>query len=57
MTKNNSQKSLKVAIIGGGVAGSTIAIRLATAGVQTYLFEKNASLINSPPHVPPTRRR
>lgn len=49
MTKNNRQKPLKVAIIGGGVAGSTIAIRLATAGVQTYLFEKNASLINSPP--------
>lgn len=46
MTNN---KPLKIAIIGGGVAGSTTAIRLATAGVQTYLFEKNASLINSPP--------
>lgn len=38
-----------VAIIGGGVAGSTIAIRLAMAGVNVHLFEKNASLINAPP--------
>lgn len=44
-----TNKPLKIAIIGGGVAGATTAIRLATAGVQTYLFEKNASLINSPP--------
>lgn len=49
MTNNNTKKPLKIAIIGGGVAGATTAIRLATAGVQTYLFEKNASLINSPP--------
>lgn len=38
-----------VAIIGGGTAGSTIAIRLAMAGVTVHLFEKNASLINAPP--------
>lgn len=40
---------LKVGIIGGGVAGSTIAIRLAALGVQTYLFETKASLIDGPP--------
>lgn len=45
--KNNNTKT--VAIIGGGVAGSTIAIRLAMTGLNVYLFEKNASLINSPP--------
>ncbi|MFW2176748.1 MULTISPECIES: FAD-dependent oxidoreductase [unclassified Moraxella] len=49
-TKNNPlSKPLKVAIIGGGVAGSTIAIRLAMTGATVHLFEKNASLINAPP--------
>lgn len=48
---NHTQHNVSpvVAIIGGGVAGSTIAIRLAMAGVNVHLFEKNASLINSPP--------
>lgn len=52
MTKiKNTQPNqpLRVAVIGGGVAGSTIALRLATAGVETFLLEQNASLINSPP--------
>ncbi len=50
MTKKTKHKNpTTVAIIGGGVAGSTIAIRLAMAGVNVHLFEKNASLINSPP--------
>ena len=40
---------LKVGIIGGGVAGSTIAIRLAALGVETYLFESKQSLIDGPP--------
>ncbi len=40
---------LRVGIIGGGVSGSTIALRLAALGVQTYLFEKKASLIDGPP--------
>lgn len=39
----------RVAVIGGGVAGSTIALRLGLAGVETFLIEQNASLINSPP--------
>ncbi len=42
-------EQLKVGIIGGGVAGSTIAIRLAALGVETYLFESKASLIDGPP--------
>ncbi|WP_296404918.1 FAD-dependent oxidoreductase [Psychrobacter sp.] len=41
--------SLKVGIIGGGVAGSTIAIRLAALGIETYLFESKSSLIDGPP--------
>ena len=44
-----SQHAPTVAIIGGGTAGSTIAIRLAMAGVKVHLIEKNASLINAPP--------
>lgn len=57
-TDNNANKTLnqlpkaehlKVGIIGGGVAGSTIAIRLAALGVETYLFEAKASLIDGPP--------
>lgn len=39
----------RVGIIGGGTAGSTIAIRLAELGVETYLFERKASLIDGPP--------
>lgn len=45
----SSANSLKVGIIGGGVAGSTIAIRLAALGIETYLFESKASLIDGPP--------
>ncbi|WP_247664677.1 FAD-dependent oxidoreductase [Pseudoalteromonas sp. MMG010] len=39
----------RVGILGGGTAGSTIAIRLAALGLETFIFEKNASLINGPP--------
>lgn len=39
----------KVGIIGGGVAGSTIAIRLAALGLETYLLESKPSLIDGPP--------
>lgn len=45
-----SQNSPKrVGILGGGTAGSTIAIRLAALGIETFLFEKKASLIDGPP--------
>lgn len=53
MTKLNNTDNLstttRVGIIGGGTAGSTIAIRLAELGIETYLFERSASLIDGPP--------
>jgi len=39
----------KVAIIGGGVAGSTASIYLANSGCDVTLFEKNSSLVSGPP--------
>ena len=39
----------KVAIIGGGVAGSSAALYLAHKGIKTELFEKKPSLIEGPP--------
>ena len=39
----------RVGILGGGTAGATIAIRLAALGLETYVFEKNKSLIDGPP--------
>lgn len=41
--------AVKVGIIGGGVAGSTIAMYLAEQGVGVELFEKGPSLVNGPP--------
>jgi len=41
--------AVKVAIIGGGVAGSTIALRFAELGIDTTLIEKGPSLVNGPP--------
>jgi len=38
-----------IAIIGGGVAGSTIALRFAELGLKTTLMEKGPSLVNGPP--------
>ncbi|ASP48738.1 FAD-dependent oxidoreductase [Cognaticolwellia beringensis] len=54
---NNSQSThqplidsdTKIAIIGGGVAGSTIALRFAELGIDTTLIEKGTSLVNGPP--------
>ncbi|NQY49951.1 MAG: FAD-binding oxidoreductase [Colwellia sp.] len=40
---------VKIAIIGGGVAGSTIALRFAELGLDTTLIEKGPSLVNGPP--------
>ncbi|MGO2387243.1 MAG: FAD-dependent oxidoreductase [Psychrobacter sp.] len=45
----NNQPKKRVGILGGGTAGSTIAIRLAALGLETYLFEKKKSLIDGPP--------
>ncbi|OAN11647.1 oxidoreductase [Photobacterium jeanii] len=56
MTKNlirSEQTPVRVGIVGGGVAGSTIALRLAEmgadAGIETFLFEEGKSLVNGPP--------
>lgn len=45
----NLQKPFSVAVIGGGVAGSTIALRLSELGIETHLLEKGPSLVNGPP--------
>jgi len=39
----------KVAIIGGGIAGSSAALYLAREGIEVELFEKKQSLIEGPP--------
>jgi hypothetical protein len=39
----------KIAIIGAGVAGCTIALRFAELGINTTLIEKGPSLVNGPP--------
>ena len=46
---NDAATPTRVGILGGGTAGSTIAIRLAALGIETYLFEQKASLIDGPP--------
>lgn len=38
-----------VAVIGGGIAGSTIALYLSEIGLDVTLFEKGVSLVNGPP--------
>ena len=43
--KNN----IKVAVIGGGVAGSSISIYLGKLGIDVSLFEKNDSIVSGPP--------
>ena len=42
-------KQYTVGIIGGGIAGSTIAIRLAELGIKVVVLEKGKSLVNGPP--------
>jgi len=43
--KNNA----KIAVIGGGIAGSTISLYLSNLGLDITLFEKNNSLVSGPP--------
>ena len=43
------KQALRVAIIGGGVSGSTTALYLAQKGIDVTLFEQGASLVNGPP--------
>ena len=42
-------RSLHVAIVGGGVAGASIALYLSQKGIQSTLFEKSESLVSGPP--------
>lgn len=42
-------QQIKVGIVGAGVAGATIALRLAELGIKTTLIEKGPSLVNGPP--------
>jgi len=44
-----SPSKAKIAIIGGGVAGSSAALCFARAGLDVTLFEKENSLISGPP--------
>ena len=46
---HSPQHSLRVGIIGGGIAGSTVALQLAELGIQVELFEAGTSLVNGPP--------
>ena len=41
--------NVKIAIIGGGVAGATTAISLGQLGMNVTLFEKESSLVSGPP--------
>ena len=41
--------SPKIAIVGGGIAGSSVAIYLAELGLHVTLFEKKATLVDGPP--------
>ena len=42
-------QAAKIAIIGGGVAGSTTALSLGQLGLNVTLFEKESSIVNGPP--------
>ncbi len=42
-------KNTRIAIVGGGVAGSSIALYLGEMGLDVTLFEKGKSLVNGPP--------
>ena len=39
----------KIAIIGAGVAGATVALYLSEMGLDITLFEKQSSIVNGPP--------
>jgi len=43
------EDSVKIAVVGGGVAGSSVAIYLGSMGLDITLFEKKSSLVDGPP--------
>lgn len=50
MKKQVSKHSnIRIGIIGGGIGGATIALRLSQQGATVHLFEKETSLVNGPP--------
>lgn len=42
-------KQTKVAIVGGGIAGATVAVYLSELGINVSLLEQGPSLVNGPP--------
>ncbi|WP_250657121.1 FAD-dependent oxidoreductase [Alkalimarinus coralli] len=44
-----SSPSLRIGVVGGGMAGSTVALRLAELGLEIVLFEEGKTLVNGPP--------
>ena len=44
-----SAPTLRIGIVGGGMAGSTVALRLAELGINVVLFEAGKTLVNGPP--------
>jgi hypothetical protein len=46
---HQAYKQTHVAIVGGGIAGSTIALKLTMAGIRVSVLEQNAGLVNGPP--------
>jgi len=46
---SSSSNSKRVGIIGGGIAGSTIALKLSALDIDVVLFEAGKSLVNGPP--------
>ncbi len=44
-----ASKKANIAIVGGGVAGASIALYLGQLGLNITLFEKETSLVNGPP--------
>jgi len=44
-----ASSTAKIAVVGGGIAGSTIALYLSEIGLDVSLFEKGPSLVSGPP--------
>ncbi|MFM2477604.1 FAD-dependent oxidoreductase [Celerinatantimonas sp. MCCC 1A17872] len=44
-----STENFRIAVVGGGVAGSLCALRLAESGLHVSLLEKGPELVNGPP--------
>lgn len=47
--QSSKNSNIRVGIIGGGIGGATIAMRLSEQGADVVLFEKETSLVNGPP--------